>query len=221
MAAWKRKKETREELVALLSFRGNLTVFSLKDSFLVEPLYPLIHHYKRCLTSQQEKKKDLRMRSSACQSELRAKWGRADGHCFKPLTRMTLSPPQLCPTAHRTSIFLIGCFRCWTKQTHVHARTSARCIMGTIYQSHHALQALNTATVFRASLSRSSFFPPAIFLTSLPLPLFFSGRLLCWCSCLFIMPVRKSGPGWKWREEQVCRLSDKFALPWAQCTTVL
>lgn len=29
----------------------------------------------------------------------------ADGHRSKSLTRMTLSPPQLCPTAHRTSIF--------------------------------------------------------------------------------------------------------------------
>lgn len=84
--------------------------------------------------------------------------------------------------------FFIGCFRCWTKQPRLHARTSVRCIMGTVYQSHHALQALNTATVFRASLPLSlSFSPPplAIFLTSL--------SLLCWCSCLFIMPVRKSG----------------------------
>lgn len=53
--------------------------------------------------------------------------------------------------SHRTQnkhFFLIGCFRCWTKQPPTRARTSARCIMGTIYQSHHALQALNTATVF-------------------------------------------------------------------------
>lgn len=49
--------------------------------------------------------------------------------------------------------FFIGCFRCWTKQPQPHARTSARCIMGTIYHSHHAQQALNTATVFCASLS--------------------------------------------------------------------
>lgn len=124
---------------------------------------------------------------------------------------MTLSPPQLCLTAHRTSIFFIGCFRCWTKQLQTHARTSARCIMGTIYQSHHALQALNTATVFCASL-----FFAAIFLTSFSL----SWRLLCWCSCLFLMPVKKSGWGWKWWEEQVCCLSDKFALTGAQCTSV-
>lgn len=121
--------------------------------FLVKPLHLLNHHYPHCPPSQQPKNKDLRMQSSPCRSELGAKWGRADGHCFKTLTRMTLSPPQLCPTAHRTSIFFIGCFRCWTKQPQLHARTSVRCIMGTIYQSHHAVQALNTATVFRASLS--------------------------------------------------------------------
>lgn len=57
--------------------------------------------------------------------------------------------------------FFIGCFRCWTKQPRLHARISVRCIMGTVYQSHHALQALNTATVFRASLPLSlSFSPP-------------------------------------------------------------
>ena len=55
-----------------------------------------------------------------------------------------------CVSLHteQASFFLIGCFRCWTKQPPTRARTSARCIMGTIYQSHHALQALNTATVF-------------------------------------------------------------------------
>lgn len=57
------------------------------------------------------------------------------------------------------------CFRRWTKQPRATARTSARCIVGTIYQSNHALQTLNTATVFSASL-----FFAAIFLTSLPLP---------------------------------------------------
>lgn len=50
--------------------------------------------------------------------------------------------------------FFISCFRCWAKQPRLHARTSARCIMGTIYQSHHALEALNTATVFSVSLLR-------------------------------------------------------------------
>lgn len=74
-------------------------------------------------------------------------------------TRMTLSPPQLCLPTHRTSFFFIDCFRCWTKQPKTCARTSARCIMGAIYQSHHALQALNTATVFSVFA--------AIFLTAL------------------------------------------------------
>lgn len=44
------------------------------------------------------------------------------------------------------------------QRTQPHARTSARCIMGTIYQSHHALQALNTATVFLC-VSLPSFSP--------------------------------------------------------------
>lgn len=78
------------------------------NSSWVKSSYRLEHHYSCCLTSQQPLSKDLKMQWSACQSELRAKWGRADGHCFKSLTRMTLSPPQLCPTAHRTSIFLLA-----------------------------------------------------------------------------------------------------------------
>lgn len=116
--------------------------------------------------------------------------------------------------------FFIARFRHWGKQLQLHARTSARCIMGTVYQSHHALQALNTATVFWSFVSLSlpppSLLFPEVFLTSFP-P---SGQLLCWCSCLFIMPVRKSGRGWEWWEEQVRRLSDTFSLNQAQCTSV-
>ena len=72
--------------------------------------------------------------------------------------------------------FFIGCFRCWTRQPWPRARTSARCIMGTIYQSHHVLQALNKATVFCASLffSLPSFSPLSLTLSlslSLSLPL--------------------------------------------------
>lgn len=65
------------------------------------------------------------------------------------LARMSPSPPQLCVTAHRTSMcFFTGCFRCWTKQPQTGARTTARCTAETDYQCHHVLRALNTATVF-------------------------------------------------------------------------
>lgn len=177
MAAWKRKKETREELVALLSFRGNLTVFFLRQflSWTFVSTYPSL----QALSDITARKKDLRMRSSACQSELRAKWGRADGHCFKPLTRMTLSPPQLCPTAHRTSIFLIGCFRCWTKQTQVHARTSARCINGDYLsippctassKYSHCFPCISLSLFFFSPCNLSHLSPsPSLFLWTAPL----------------------------------------------------
>lgn len=153
--------------------------------------------------------KNLKMQSSACQSGLRAKWGHADGHCFSHKNETV--PTSAVSRCKQNKHYFIRCFRCWTKQPQPHAKSSARCIMGTIYQSHHALQALNTATVFFVTL-----FFAAIFLTSPSL----SGQLLCWCSCLFLMPVKKRGWGWKWREEQVCRLSDRFALTCAQCTSV-
>lgn len=77
-----------------------------------------------------------------------------------------------CVPLHKEQGFFISCFRCWAKQPRLRARTSARCIMGAIYQSHHALEALNTATVFCASLSSTlpSFSPLSLSLSA-PLPL--------------------------------------------------
>lgn len=89
----------------------------------------------------------------------------ADGHGFySPHKNVTVTTSAVCHYTQNKHFFMC-CFRRWTKQPRATARTSARCIVGTIYQSNHALQTLNTATVFSASL-----FFAAIFLTSLPLP---------------------------------------------------
>lgn len=82
-----------------------------------------------------------------------------------PLTRMSLSPPQLCVTTHRTSIFLCAVSVAGLNSPELLPEPQPGALWGTIYQSNHALQTLNTATVFSASL-----FFAAIFLTSLPLP---------------------------------------------------
>lgn len=102
-----------------------------------------------------------------------------------------LQPSQEC-RPHRLScvslhteqacFFSPACFRCWIKQPRVGARTTARCIAETVYQCHRVLGALNTATVFCASLF------------SLP-PRALSVWILCWCSCLSLMPAKKSGRG--------------------------
>lgn len=98
----------------------------------------------------------------------------ADGHDSSSLTRMSLSPPQLRVTAHRTSFFFFFKwvrFRRWAERLRASAkkpRPGASCVGGgAVYQSHHAPHTLNTATVFGASLSIA-----AIVLTSLPLSLF-------------------------------------------------
>lgn len=115
---------------------------------------------------------------------------------------MSLSPPQLCVTAHRTSIFLLAVSAAGLNNPKLVPEPLPGALWG-LFINPTMHYKLNTATVFCAS---PFFFFTAIFLTSLS----FSGRLLCWCSCLLLMPVKKSGWGWKWWEEQVCCLSDKF-----------
>lgn len=128
--------------------------------------------------------RDIRIASAVSQSRGPGEGGQMAAASI--LTRMSPSPPQLCDT-EQACFFLTGCFRCWIKQPRVSARTTARCIAETVYQCHCVLRALNTATVFCASLF---FLPP-----SLPLSLFLSGRVFCWCSCLSLMPAKKSGRG--------------------------
>lgn len=113
---------------------------------------------------------------------------------------MSLSPPQLCVTAHRTSIFLLAVSAAGLNNPKRVPEPLPGALWG-LFINPTMHYKLNTATVFCGS----PFFSVAIFLTSLS----FSGRLLCWCSCLLLMPVKKSGWGWKWWEEQVCCLSDK------------
>ena len=107
------------------------------------------------------------------------------------------------------AFFSIGCFRCWTEQPRPRARTSARCIMGDYLSIPPCPASSKYSQCFLRRLPLPSFSPLAR-----------SGRLLCCCSCLFVPRVKKRGRGWKWREEQVCRLSDGFALAPAQCASV-
>lgn len=111
----------------------------------------------------------------------------SQGHCPHPFSCVSLHTE---PASSVFFFFFTGGFRRWTKQPRTGARTMARCTAETVYQGHHVLRALNTPSVFSASLFLFLFF------SLLPsLPLLLSGRILCWCSCLSLMPAKKSGRG--------------------------
>lgn len=123
----------------------------------------------------------------------------ADGHDSSPLTRLSVSPPQLHVTAHRTSFFFFPFlffkwvrFRRWSEQPPVAAKKPQPGASRGDYLSippctthskyGHCFQCFSLYCCHLSHLA-----PP------LPLPLL-SGWLLCWCSCPLLMPKEK----WPW-----------------------
>lgn len=116
-----------------------------------------------------------------------------------PLTRLSVSPPQLHVTAHRTSFFFFPFlffkwvrFRRWAEQPRVAAKKPQPGASRGDYSSippctthskyGHCFQCFSLYCCHLSHLA-----PP------LPLPLL-SGWLLCWCSCPLLMPKEK----WPW-----------------------